>query len=391
MSTECGGASIDLPSNDLDQSVSKVANEVRVLAVSAQASTTPGFRVRVLLLRPALVRYGVRLEPWALLTQAEAQAFSGGGSRQRALILWKARRRLAHRLSESEGAHGVALIQRQADFLPSLRLESRAAAGRRLVWDVDDAIWLDASRAAGGHRLAAMKGTARKVRWLASRADHIVAANAYLADFLSRYSSRITIVPSVVETRAVRPRRHEDRTELVLGWIGSATTAPYVLRIVDAISRVSRELSDRSLKLLLVGGTMPSQDAFVVEAVPWSAESEREALSRIDVGLLPQPDNAWTRGKSAHKAVQYMSAGVPVVADDVGVASSVVQPGKAGFVVRTESEWVEALLALARDVRLRARFGDHGRRHVDANYSVARWAPVVAEILRGGAAPTSLR
>jgi glycosyltransferase involved in cell wall biosynthesis len=384
MSTECGRSFVDLLSDDADQSVPRAANEVDVVAVSAQASTTPGFRVRVLLLRPALVRHGVRIEPCALLTQAEAQAFSGGGLRQRAIVLWKARRRLSRRLSESEGAHEVALIQRQADFLPSLQLESRAAAGRRLVWDVDDAIWLDASRAAGGHRLAAMKGTARKVRWLASRADHIVAANAYLADFLSRYSSRITIVPSVVETRTVRPRHHDDRTELVLGWIGSPTTAPYVLRLADAILRVSRELSDHPLKLLLVGGTMPSQDAFVVEAVPWSVESEREALTRIDVGLMPQPDNAWTRGKSAYKAVQYMSAGIPVVADDVGVASSVIQPGKAGFVVRTETEWVEALLALARDVRLRARFGDHGRRHIEANYSVARWAPVVAEILRDG-------
>jgi glycosyltransferase involved in cell wall biosynthesis len=359
------------------------AGDVRVVAVSAQGLTTPGFRARVLLLKPELVRHRVRLEPWALFTPDEVEAFSGGGLRQRAIVLLRARHRLARRLSESEGAHSVALIQRQADFLPSLGLERRAAAGRRLIWDVDDAIWLDASRAAGGHRLAALKGTARKVRWLAARADHIIAANAYLADFLSRYSSRITIVPSVVETRAVKQRRHENRPELALGWIGSSTTAAYLRPLVRAISRVSRELSDRSLRLLLVGGTVPSQNGFIVECVPWSVEAELEALTRIDVGLMPMPDNAWTRGKSAYKALQYMSAGIPVVADDVGVASSVIEPGRAGFLVRGEDEWVEALVALARDVQLRTRLGERGRQRVEEGYSVERWAPVVAEIVRG--------
>jgi glycosyltransferase involved in cell wall biosynthesis len=221
------------------------------------------------------------------------------------------------------------------------------------------------------------------VRWLASRADHIVSANAYLADFLSRYSSRITIVPSVVETRAVRPRRHEDRSELVVGWIGSPTTAPYLLRVTRVLARVSRELSDRSLRLLIVGGTMPSKNGFAVESVPWSVDNELDALERIDVGLMPMPDNAWTRGKAAYKALQYMSAGIPVVGDDVGVASSVIEHEKSGFIVRTEDEWVEALLALARDARSRARLGDRGRLRVEGDFSVLRWAPTVAKVLTG--------
>ena len=367
-----------------DEGVSR-SEEVRVLAIGAHGSTTPSFRVRVLLLRPELLRYGVRLEPRPLFTQNEIEAFSGAELRQRVTVLLGARRRLARKLSESQDEHGVALIQRQADFLPSLGLERRAAAGRRLVWDVDDAIWLDASAEAGGHRLARVKGTARKVRWLASHADRVVVANAYLADYLSRYSSQVAIVPSVVETRAVRPRRHDDRAELILGWIGSSTTAPYLVSLRGGLSRVARELPDRSLTLLLVGGTTPIGAGYAVESVPWSAESEQEALARIDVGLMPMPDNPWTRGKSAYKALQYMAAGIPVVGDDVGVAASVIEPGKGGFVVRGEDEWVEALLTLAKDLPLRTRLGEHGRRRVEENYSVTRWAPVVAEILRGEA------
>jgi glycosyltransferase involved in cell wall biosynthesis len=382
MRTEGRVASTGLLRQDFEQTEFAPANEVHVVAVSAQGLTTPGFRVRVLLLRPELVRRGVRIEPSALFTDAEAIAFNQGGLRQRAVVLWEARRRLARRLSESKGVHGVGLIQRQADFLPSLRLERGAAAGRRLIWDVDDAIWLDASPAAGGHRLAALKGTSRKVRWLASRADRILAANAYLADFLSRYSSRVTVVPAVVETRAVKPRQHEDRAELVLGWIGSSTTAPYLARISSALSRASKELSGRSLRVLLVGGTMPPGDGYAVESVPWSIDAELEALRRMDVGLMPMPDNAWTRGKSAYKALQYMSAGIPVVGDDVGVASETIGAGDGGYLTRSEDEWVDALLTLATDTELRSRLGEHGRRRVEQRFSVTRWAPLLARILR---------
>ncbi len=337
----------------------------------------------MLLLRPELTRYGVRLEPLVLFTEDEVDAFYRSGFRQRAILLLGARRRFANRLLNSTCGQSVALIQRQADLLPGLGLERRAVSGRRLVWDVDDAIWLDTSTAAGGHRLSAFKGTKRKVKWLASRADCIIAANAYLADFLSQYSSRVTIVPSVVETRSVKPRCHEDGPELVLGWIGSSTTAPYLERLSSVLPRVSKELSGRSVRLLLVGGTLPPQNGCLVESVPWSVDREFEALKRIDVGLMPIPDNAWTRGKSAYKALQYMAAGIPVVGDDVGVASTVIGPGQGGFVVRGDDEWVEALATLARHTDLRTRLGKQGRRRVEENFSVTRWAPVVAGILKG--------
>ena len=132
-----------------------------------------------------------------------------------------------------------------------------------------------------------------------------------------------------------------------------------------------------------MGGTLPPGDGYVVESVPWSIDEELEALRRIDVGLMPMPDNAWTRGKSAYKALQYMSAGIPVVADDVGVASEVIGPEPGGYAVLGEDDWVEALLALARDSELRSRLGEHGRRRVEEGFSVTRWAPVVAKVLRG--------
>jgi hypothetical protein len=44
---------------------------------------------------------------------------------------------------------------------------------------------------------------------------------------------------------------------------------------------------------------------------PWSAETELEELSQFDIGIMPMPDDEWTRGKCSMKALLYMAMGIP--------------------------------------------------------------------------------
>jgi glycosyltransferase involved in cell wall biosynthesis len=97
---------------------------------------------------------------------------------------------------------------------------------------------------------------------------------------------------------------------------------------------------------------------------------------------MPMPDNPWTRGKSAYKALVYMSAGIPVLADDVGVAGDVVGDRESGAIVSGDADWVGGLEWLS-DAKVRSACGAAGRARVEQSYSVERWAPVMASILRG--------
>jgi glycosyltransferase involved in cell wall biosynthesis len=228
-----------------------------------------------------------------------------------------------------------------------------------------------------------MKRTARKVRWFVSSADHVVVANDVLADYFGRLTNRLSVIPSVVEPRGQAVRQHEDREELVLGWIGSRTTASYLGRLQAVLPRVCDALEGRQVRLLVVGGSSPPIAGARVENRNWSLEAEDQALSEIDIGLMPVPDNAWTRGKSAYKALVYMAAGIPVVADDVGIAASTIGNDLGGFVVRSNREWVEAIVALAGARAMRERLGRQGRERVETHFSVQAWAPAMAAILRG--------
>jgi glycosyltransferase involved in cell wall biosynthesis len=355
------------------------ANIAVAIATSGQGASDAAFRVRLELPGRGLVAHGVELELLPLFSAEGARRFRGAGALGKARELAGARRRLRRELRGAGEGAPIAFVQRYVDLTPSLALERAAAANRRLVYDVDDAVWLSGGQT-GGHRLAALKGAARKVRWLAERADHTIAGNEVLAEHLSRYSDAVTIVPSLVDPGVHALRAHEQGEMLTLGWIGSPTTAPYLLGIVSVLEKLAKG-SPRPLRLVVVGGSAPRIAGVEVEERPWSPEAERVALAEMDIGLMPLDDTPWARGKCAYKALQYMASGIPPVADDVGVVTDTV--GDAGYAVAGAGQWLEALGALADDPGLRTRMGEAGRRRVEEEFSPARWLPTIATILRG--------
>jgi glycosyltransferase involved in cell wall biosynthesis len=359
------------------------AHLVRVLASGAQGPSAPGFRIRMQLPSAQLRRHGVAIEPLLLFTDEEARAFATSGVAARTRILLGARRRLKRRISTAGSGCTTAFVQRQVDMLPTRQLERLIAKGRRLVLDIDDAVWFDTAPEAGGHPLAFLKDSRRKVAWLAQRSDAVLAGNDILAEWLSTHSSRVRVVPSLVDPRAVAVREHTDARTVVWGWIGSRSTAVHLRALSDVLGRAARELPDRDVEVLVVGGPAPEVPGARVRELAWTQAVESDALGRIDIGLMPLPDTPWTRGKCSYKALQYMNAGIPVVADDVGVSAQVIADGEGGIIARGRDDWVDALVRLSRDASLRRSLGEGGRRRVVAGFSVERWAPEIAAALRG--------
>lgn len=63
----------------------------------------------------------------------------------------------------------------------------------------------------------------------------------------------------------------------------------------------------------------------VLEPRPWKPTEEVASLQDADVGLMPLPENAWTRAKCGFKLFQCMVSVLSPVASPVGVT------GYAGF------------------------------------------------------------
>jgi glycosyltransferase involved in cell wall biosynthesis len=100
-------------------------------------------------------------------------------------------------------------------------------------------------------------------------------------------------------------------------------------------------------------------------------------LAAADIGISWVPDDDWSRGKCGLKVLQYMAAGLPVVANPVGVHAEMVRHGETGFLAQTPAQWVEAMNCLVHDPPLRRRMGQAGRQRVEEVFSVSigarRW------------------
>ncbi len=73
--------------------------------------------------------------------------------------------------------------------------------------------------------------------------------------------------------------------------------------------------------------------------LPWKKETEIEDLLNFNVGLMPLPDDIWSKGKCGFKALQYMALGIPAVVSDVGVNAQIVDHGINGCVCKSIEDW----------------------------------------------------
>jgi glycosyltransferase involved in cell wall biosynthesis len=107
-----------------------------------------------------------------------------------------------------------------------------------------------------------------------------------------------------------------------------------------------------------------------IQVIKWNLNTEIDDLSEIDIGIMPLPDDEWSKGKCGFKGLQYMAMEIPTVMSAVGVNKEIIEDGSNGFLASTENEWIEKLSLLIESKELRNKFGVNGRKTVVEKYSV---------------------
>lgn len=285
------------------------------------------------------------------------------------------RRRLAH-LRAGRWAD-VALLQRK--LLPLWQLRILRKHARRLIYDVDDAVFQRDSYSEKGPdswlRLARFWATLQA-------ADAVIVGNDYLRRRVESYidADRVRVVPTCVDPRSYTPAAHRRvGSDARLVWIGLGSTQPSLVQLQPHLQAAGLRLP--GLQLHVICDRYPELDGVCVVPRTWSSRTEAHELAQGDIGVNYLPDDAWSRGKCGLKTLQYMAAGLPVVANPVGTNCEMVVDGETGFLASTPQQWSEAIQRLACDPALRRRMGAAGRRLVENRYSVEYWAPRFADIV----------
>lgn len=247
----------------------------------------------------------------------------------------------------------------------------------RVVFDLDDAVHL------GSPALAARP---LHVRWLYGphqalrllrRADAIVVSTPGLAEILPSWVRQPVVLATVPDPRSYPMATHTEGVPVRIGWAGTMRNLHYLELVRSPVERLRREA--------VAGLEVVSSTSWDGPSTfrRWTLGEESSVFSRFSIGIMPLPDTPYTRAKAGFKLLQYMAAGVPVVASPVGVNQLLVEASGAGFLASSPSEWEEALRLLALDPSLRSELGSKGRAFVERYADLDTQAETLSALLLG--------
>jgi len=325
--------------------------EAKRLLVLTRDRTGAPFRQRVEPYLPLLAERGIRAEVVELASRG-----------------W-ARRGQFRRAREFDG---VLLHRKTLTWWDALALGDAGP----LIYDFDDAVMYQARSPEAPH-----PGRERRFQRTAAGADLVVAGCPELASHAELAgAARVEVIPTGLDTGAFTPKEaYGSRERVRLVWIGSRSTLKQFKMLGRALEAVGRDVP--GVMLRVIADADLDVPGLEVENVPWSLREEARLLAEADIGIAPLPDTPYTRGKCGFKVLQYMAAGLPVVASPVGVCAEYVRPDATGLHATTAEQWTAAVERLATDAALRERMGRAGRRRVRKEFDFSVLAPKVCGLI----------
>jgi len=352
---------------------------MKILLLSRYGRLGASSRLRSLQYLPAMEQAGLEITWAPLFPDSYVEALYAGRRTWRDVLkaFWK---RLYVLRSDPSQFDLIWLEVELFPWLPSWVEARFMPSGLPWIVDYDDAIFHRYDQ----HRLRFVRQVlGQKIDNVMRRSNLVVAGNEYLAEHAHRAgATRVEIVPTVVDVERYSVRGAHariDATPVVVGWIGSPSTMHYLKELAPVFKRLNETLS---VRFVAVGARADQLSGLPIEAREWSEESEIAEIQAFDIGIMPLPDEPWSRGKCGYKLIQYMACGLPVVASPVGVNPEIVQSDRNGFLANTHEEWVEALTRLIQDDQLRMQFGAEGRKRVESHYSLQVQASRMIKFLR---------
>jgi len=269
---------------------------------------------------------------------------------------------------------------------PPWMIDLLASVNGRMIVDFDDAVWSPVFPSDDGRVLETFRRLERRLLHAIRRAGWVTTASRYLEDWVLAHNpdAIVTRIPESVDL-ASYPRFKEVRRDgsVVVGWSGSPGNATDLLEVAPVLKAV---VDGTGATFRIISGERPRLAGVDFEYYPWTPETELEGLLGIDVGIMPLHDNERSWGRCGFKAIQYMAAGLPVVASPIGGAPDVVIDGRTGYLAGSPQVWEARLRELIATASMRERMGTEGRRRAEEVFSVQANLPLLVDLFTRRAA-----
>lgn len=265
--------------------------------------------------------------------------------------------------------YDIIFLFREALMTRSIKFERlfKKKSNAKIIFDFDDAIWLQ-NVSQANKKFSWMKNPA-KTSMLVKLSDLVFAGNEYLANYARQFNKNVVIIPTSIDTDEYKPtNKKNNKSKIVIGWSGSVTTIEHFKYAIPFLKEIKYKYKDK-VEIKVIGDGNYINTELEVKGKPWVKSTELDDLCSFDIGIMPLPNDEWSKGKCGLKGLQYMALEIPTIMSPVGVNTEIIEDESNGFLASKEEEWVEKLSMLIESKELREKIGKAGRQTVIDKYS----------------------
>jgi glycosyltransferase involved in cell wall biosynthesis len=228
------------------------------------------------------------------------------------------------------------VIINQECLLPTAVGWMLKSLGKPMIFEWDDALYTRPGKPYWGFT---QMRVLHRLHWWLRHANVVTAPSQYLAAYSRRYARAVEIIPMAMPITRAGPRKAPGEN-ITLGWVAGPANFRHIKAIGPDLEAFLNAHPNAQLKIM--SGMRPDLK-IPFEFVPWAPGTDETFLQEIDLGLLPLPDEEFTRGKSPLKALMYAAHGVPIIASNVGGGPGELCQEFAAISVPSTAGWRQAL------------------------------------------------
>tara|TARA_Y100000591_G_scaffold287810_1_gene271656 strand:- start:593 stop:1663 length:1071 start_codon:yes stop_codon:yes gene_type:complete len=221
----------------------------------------------------------------------------------------------------------------------------------------------------------------KKIANIMRNASVVVVGNKHLKNYALREGKAKEVIelPTVVNLDSYPKTNHISNNKIIkVGWIGTPSTLVFLKPLFYLFQKLSKELD---VEFIAIGVDKDHTGNSIIKTKEWSYENEFFLLQDIDIGIMPLPNNNWTKGKCGYKLIQYMACCKPVIASPIGINKALINQEENGYLAKDFKDWDKYLRLLIKSKKLRNSMGMNGRKLVEKKYSTEKVFPKLKEIL----------
>jgi glycosyltransferase involved in cell wall biosynthesis len=238
---------------------------------------------------------------------------------------------------------------------------------KKIIYDFDDAIWM--ANTVTPNPIVDWIRACWKIKYICRWSYKIAGGNDYLCSYARKYNHKVFLIPTSLDTckKFSQLKQHSGNKPLTIGWTGSHTTMNYLNMIWPILQKLEAKYQ---FDFLVISNKKPDFFLKSLKFLKWNEQTEIADLLRIDIGIMPVFQDAFSQGKCGFKIIQYMSLGIPAVASPVGVNENIIEHNVNGFLCHNDDEWYEKLSLLLDSWSLRDELGLMGRKKIVETFSL---------------------